>query len=206
MAWLVIFTKGISSENPYDTMASINEKLAESLTVVAGSKDAKAGKLRIGYVDIHEDGELLKETFDLDAIPSVRLVKDDKVYHLKWVNGLWSTQDIEAFIKDHEESSLYDFKRSRVTDGIFLSLEYVINTLAEQQFTSTMENYLWAKKLIFENTGYKHDLKHVNPNMGKKKAFKKSQMRTLLIHVVLPAVLLGTSASILALLCLCSCL
>ena len=116
----------------------------------------------------------MKETFDLDSIPSVRLVKADKVYHLKWINGLWSTEDLAAFIKDHEESSLYDFKRSRVTDGIFLSIEYVLNSLAESSFTDAMENYMWGKKLLFELTGYKHDLKHINPNMGKKKAFKKS--------------------------------
>ena len=60
-----------------------------------------------------------------------------------------------------------------------------------------MENYLWGKKLIFEWTGYKHDLKEYNPNFGKKKTFRKSQMRTLLIFVGAPIVLfIGALVSI----------
>ena len=130
----------------------------------------------------------------------------DKVYHLKWVNGLWSTDDIADFILNHEENALWDYRRDRVTDGVWLSLEYVFNHLSETSFTSAMENYLYGKKMLFEWTGYKHDLKSVNPNMGKKKTFKKSQMRTLMFYVILPGVLVSTVLILLTLLCLCSCI
>ena len=133
-------------------------------------------------------------------------MKVDKVYHLKWVNGLWTTEDMADFIVNHEESALWDYRRDRVTDGVWLSLEYVINHLSESSFKDAMENYLYGKKLVFEWTGYKHDLKSVNPNMGKKKAFKKSQMRTLMFYVILPGVFVGTVLILLTLLCLCSCL
>ena len=93
-----------------------------------------------------------------------------------------------------------------MTDGIFLSVEYILNNLAEHHFTAAMENYLAGKKLVFEWTGYKHDLKSVNPNMGKKKAFRKSQMRTLMFYVIAPGVLASTTLLLLTLLCLCSCL
>ena len=38
--------------------------------------------LRVAFVDIAEEGELLKETFDIDSIPSVRLVHDGLVYQM----------------------------------------------------------------------------------------------------------------------------
>ena len=65
---------------------------------------------------------------------------------------------------------------------------------------------MYGKKLVFEWTGYKHDLKSLNPNMGKKNTFKKSQMRTLFTFVIGPAVLVGTALALLILICLCSCL
>ena len=45
----------------------------------------KSRSIKIGYVDIHHDGELLKETFDIETIPAIRIIAEDKVYHLKWV-------------------------------------------------------------------------------------------------------------------------
>ena len=133
----------------------------------------------------------MKETFDIDTIPSIRLLKGDKVYHCKWVNGVWTTAEIASFVANHEETALFDYSRPRVSDGIFLSVEYVLNSLAANNFNYAMENYLFGKKLVFEWTGYKHDLKSINPNMGKKNTFKKSQMRTLLTYVIGPAVFVG---------------
>ena len=37
-----------------------------------------------------------------------------------------------------------------------------------------MSNYIKIKKYIYEMTDYKHDLKGVNPNFGKKKQYRKS--------------------------------
>ena len=50
-AWLLVFTKGIFSENPYDTMAGLNERLSESLLELVKRPEAKG--IKIGYVDIH---------------------------------------------------------------------------------------------------------------------------------------------------------
>ena len=63
-------------------MANLNEALYEELI-----KLRKLSNVKIGYVDIvSEGGELLKETFDIETLPSIRLVKNDgKVYHLKWM-------------------------------------------------------------------------------------------------------------------------
>ena len=55
-----------------------------------------------------------------------------------------------------------------------LYVEYLMNELATHHFQEMMTNYIWLKTTVQDWTGYKHDLKLVNPNFGKKKAFKKS--------------------------------
>ena len=55
-----------------------------------------------------------------------------------------------------------------------LKVEYIANFLKETQFTWLMETYMGSKKVLFEWTGIKFDLKIHNPNMGKKNTFKKS--------------------------------
>ena len=81
---------------------------------------------------------------------------------------------MQNFIEvDHAEAS-YDFTRARVSDGIMLKVEYISNFLADTHFSWIMEHYLASKKIMFEYTGFKHDLKSMNPNMGKKNTFKKS--------------------------------
>ena len=82
------------------------------------------------YVDTWGEGELLKETFDIQRVPSIRLVKGDKVFALKWVDGLWKVEELVDFVKNYESSS-YDFKRGRITEGLPLYFEYIINTMAE---------------------------------------------------------------------------
>jgi len=32
-------------------------------------------KVNVGFVDIYDEGELLKETFDITEVPAIRLVK-----------------------------------------------------------------------------------------------------------------------------------
>ena len=52
-------------------MANLNEMLYTELI-----NFRKLNSIKIGYVDIvSEGGELLKETFDIETLPSIRLVK-----------------------------------------------------------------------------------------------------------------------------------
>ena len=61
--WLIVFTKDLASENPYDQLTNINTVLSIELL-----KLRKLTDIKIGYIDIYgEDGaQLLKETFDID--------------------------------------------------------------------------------------------------------------------------------------------
>ncbi len=160
------------------------------------------------FVDIHGDGELLKETFDIEKIPAIRLVKGDKVFVLKWggINGLWSASELREFVSTGYETALYDFKRKRVQEGLELYLEYSINTLADGSFNHAMENYMTVRKVIHEWTGYKHDLKSYNHNFGKKNAFKNSQMRTLLMYAVVPGIVITTTIGFILFSCLMTCI
>lgn len=130
------------------------------------------------------------------------------MHHLKWSqqSGLWSTSDLQSFVSSGYESANYEPLRSRVNLGLELYLEYSINTLTDGSFSHAMENYLWGKKFLHEWTGYKHDLKPLNHNFGKKNAFKKSQMRTLLTYVVVPGILITTALMLMIFGCLMSCI
>ena len=129
-------------------MANLNEALYEELI-----KLRQLSNVKIGYVDIvSEGGELLKETFDIETLPSIRLVKNDgKVYHLKWMKqtGMWTAKIIQNFVDVVHEEAPYDFKRARVSDGIMLKVEYISNFLADVYFTMIMEYYMASKKMLF---------------------------------------------------------
>ena len=173
------------------------------------SKMPEAKKTNVAFVDTFVGGELIKETFDIEMVPSIRLVRGDQVYHLKLPKdnkGLWSVKDLRDFVKGGYESAPTEPLRSRVNEGIELKMEYLINTLTATNFEPAMNNYLALRKIVHEWTGFKHDLKSINPNFGKKNAFKKSQMWTLLIYVIIPLVLIGTILSMFILCLLISCL
>ena len=87
---------------------------------------------------------------------------------------MWTAKIIQNFVDVVHEEAPYDFKRARVSDGIMLKVEYISNFLADVYFTMIMEYYMASKKMLFEYTGFKHDLRSMNPNMGKKNTFKKS--------------------------------
>ena len=122
------------------------------------------------------------------------------MYALKWVNGLWSVADLRMFVVPggYEAAPMEELRR-RVADGLELYMEYSVNTLADERFTQFMETYLAVRKFVYESTGYKHDLRTVNPHFGKKNAFKKSQMRTLLYHVIVPMIAVAAVVTLLTL-------
>ena len=70
---MIIFTKNLFTLNPYDKLVQTNKLLFERLTEMRSlSESAKV--ISILYVDINHDGELLKETFDIETVPSVRII------------------------------------------------------------------------------------------------------------------------------------
>jgi hypothetical protein len=82
---------------------------------------------------------------------------------MKWADDFWTVDDLRNFVNGGYLSASYYYKRERITSGISLYVEYVLSELSMNHFTEIMENYIWLKKVVFEWTGYKHDLKSVNP-------------------------------------------
>ena len=127
--WLIVFVSQIANTNVYSKHADMNRLVSQLLLDFVKTKEGKA--LRIGFVDTW-DGELLKETFDIDMIPSVRLIRGENVYHLKWnkQTGLWTTSDLKEFVTSGYDSAPVETLRRRVQDGMELYAEYIVNTLA----------------------------------------------------------------------------
>ena len=141
---------------------------------------------------------------EIKVLPSIRLVRGDKVCILKWQQGIFTVDELKAFVSGGYEDAPCTYKRDRVSDGVELTAEYILNDIAATRYTEAMEMYIFLKKTFEELVGYKHDLKSVNPSFGKKKYWRKSQMRTLLIHVIIPGSLILTFLTIVILPCLCN--
>ena len=79
--WLLVFLKDRHNETDF-----FNVYFSKQLVQIQQARDQVANLtgLRVAFIDIAQDGELLKETFDIDSIPSVRLVHDGFVYQMQW--------------------------------------------------------------------------------------------------------------------------
>ena len=139
-------------------------------------------------MDIVDNGELLKETFDITEVPSIRYIFQGKFHTLKWkqTGHLWSAADIVAFVSDIDQNRLWAFERKRVKEGLDLYMEYWVRFLAENHFDDIMNMTRETKRWLNDYLGYEVKLKDYNRNFGKKKEFRDSQIRTVLELVAWP--------------------
>ena len=80
-------------------------------------KQSMKDAVNIGYVDIIDGGELVKETFDLFQIPTVRMIRGRNVYHMNWTDktrDYYFTQDFTHFIESGFEKAPMEIARQRV--------------------------------------------------------------------------------------------
>ena len=54
-------------------------------------------KIKVAFVDVSDEGELLKETFDIESTPSLVFVKEGLVYYLE--GSSWNLTDVVEFVK-----------------------------------------------------------------------------------------------------------
>lgn len=133
--------------------------------------------VQLAFVDCAEhDGELIKETFDIEKTPSAIFVKNGMYYQLAWNSeNIWEPSDFLDFIEgQHLKSSIKNRLRSRVRPGISLYKEYIAQYLAEHYFDDIIPQTILAKNLFKNYTGYEIDLKSLNKDFGKKNKAKKS--------------------------------
>ena len=152
-------------------------------------KQAKLDSLNIGFVDIYES-ELIKETFDLTVVPSVRYIDYNRVYHMNWNDKsypYYSTADFMLFLSEGYGNAPVETLRPRVSEGLHIFFEYCCSWLSmDSNFETIMTTFLKARKLMKEQLSIEIDMKKDNPNFGKKNSFKKSQIRSVIMKVWLP--------------------
>ena len=108
---MIFFIRGRQLES----MSDINEQLFRLIWHVKHNINAPSN-LKVGFVDIIDNGELLKETFDITEVPSIRYVFGGKFHTLKWkpTGHLWSAADIVVFVSEIDKNRLWAFERKRV--------------------------------------------------------------------------------------------
>lgn len=186
--WLVFFVFDRHNEKYEATLKYIYTLL----------KTLDVSPVQVAFVDVLEDGELLKETFDIERQPACVFVKDQMVYYLPSgpQNTLtWTAADVSDFIDVNHKREKQNYLRTRVRKGLPLLFEYVSEYVAQNYFEDVMPQFLHAKRLTETVTGFKLDMKEYNKEWGKKSRSKKSQIRTLLWVLFWPAVIglmLGT--------------
>ena len=127
---------------------------------------------------------MIKETFDLTVVPSVRFLTtgpetriNGNVYSMLWNDKSYSyynTGDFIRFLDGGFEKAPVEPLRSRVNEGLQLNFEYTCSYLAETYFDDILPTFLKVRKFMRDNLSIEIDMKKDNPNFGKKNSFKKS--------------------------------
>jgi hypothetical protein len=118
---------------------------------------------------------------------------------------MWDQKDFMSFLQNYERQKS-NFLRARVQEGLGLYKEYFAKYLANNYFDEILPQVLQSRKVIRELTGYDIDFKGINKEFGKKKAAKKSQMRTIIEVFTVPVILLVFLLSFLVALSILGCL
>ena len=118
---------------------------------------------------------------------------------------MWDQKDFLSFLQTYERQKS-NFLRPRVQDGLSLYKEYFAKYLANNYFDEILPQVLQARKILREVTGYDFDFKAINKEFGKKKAAKKSQMRTIIEVFTIPVIVLVFLVSFIIALSILGCL
>ena len=118
---------------------------------------------------------------------------------------MWDQKDFLSFLQNYERQKS-NFLRKRVQEGLDLYKEYFAKYLANNYFDEILPQVLQSRKVIRELTGYDIDFKGINKEFGKKKAAKKSQMRTVIEVFTVPVILIVVLLSFLVALSILGCL
>ena len=94
--WIIIFTKDRFNMRPETGWSELNQRLFEAMWEL---KNDKKDSINIGYVDIYDDGEIMKETFDLTVVPSVRYIEYYTAYQMLWTDQRYNFFHTGDFLK-----------------------------------------------------------------------------------------------------------
>jgi len=130
--------------------------------------------VRVGWVDILDDGELIKETFDIDRTPSGVYIHQGNVYTIPWpTTRFWTTDDLKGFVDSFSELKFMTL-RPRVQRGLELYEEYAATYLSQHYFEDIFTSFLQGRKFFRDVLDYDYDFKSLNKDFGKRNIAKKS--------------------------------
>ena len=86
--------------------------------------------VRVAWVDVIDEGELIKETLDIDKTPSMVYVHQGNVYTIPYpTQRFWNSEDLKGFVDGFSELKFMRL-RPRVQKGMELFEEYASTYLA----------------------------------------------------------------------------
>jgi len=129
--WIIVFTKDRFNQRPEQGWLELNQRLYQAMWEL---KNEMKDSINIGFIDIYEDGEIMKETFDLTVVPSVRYIEYYTAYQMLWTDqryNFFHTGDFLNFLQEGYNTAPQEVLRSRVLDTRFhLLFEYACAYLA----------------------------------------------------------------------------
>lgn len=89
-------------------------------------QEINANGFSVAFVDVVDEGELIKETLDVETTPSIIYINHGMAYHLSWNNErAWSANDVEDFARAQHLKEKQNYLRPRVHPGMQLYVEYL---------------------------------------------------------------------------------
>jgi hypothetical protein len=191
--WLLFFI--VDRFNQYYQQDSHAQNLAMFMDLLWQVKRNVYGDYNLGFVDITDHGENLKETFDVEKAYAMLMVKNGQVFEMPNNDFKWTVQDVVEFLEKPEGIGMP--VRTRV-DGVWMYYEYFTNYMVQHYFKDLISFTYKARANIKDWSGYEIDFKSTCPLFGKKHKAKKAQVRTVM-RFLLPSLAIGVIVSLAAL-------
>lgn len=94
------------------------------------AKHEVLGDYNFGWIDIWDEGENLRETFDVESAFTLLMLKDGKYYEMPFYPEIsWNANDVVEFL-DYKHADVVGMPMRPRVDGIWLYREYVAKYLA----------------------------------------------------------------------------
>lgn len=116
--WLLFFVKDRFATYTKDPKHV--EQMDFFMNLLWISKHSVLGDYNYGWVDVWDEGENLKETFDIDTVYTLLMLKDGKYYEMPWYPELsWNANDVAEFL-DFKHNDVVGMPIRPRVDGIWL--------------------------------------------------------------------------------------
>jgi hypothetical protein len=151
-----------------------NKTLDFFMDMIWQAKHSVYGDYNFGFVDMFDDGENLKETFDITLPYIAVFIKDGKFYPMySYIDQAYQMQDIVEFL-DLKYQDVPAMQLRQRVDGIWIYGEYATSYLTEKYFNEIVQSAYKVRSFLKNTVGLDIDFKAHCPLFGKKNKAKKA--------------------------------